>query len=95
MLVEDESAEESDGIPDEIHVATTALRILYRSIRLEHICDTTVSTGDSEFSENHERTTSKSVFRELSDSEEELRDACCKSITAYILSRPLNVVPQE
>jgi len=75
-------------LPMNIQVATMALRLIHRSMRLEHFCDSTESGGNHEWEDRREEdVNSRSICRPLSPAEAELRDVCCRVISEFV-SKP-------
>jgi hypothetical protein len=89
QLEEEESGQEEgveSPIPPYVNVALTALRLLHRSLKLEHKSDSEQSSeGEGEFgkvtnaSEKH-----ASTCRKLTKDEESLRSGCCLAISSYL-----------
>ena len=80
---------EMPEIPMNVQVATMALRLIHRSLKLEHFCDSTESGGKHEWEgQREEDVNSRSVCRPLAPAEAELRDACCRAISEFVSGPP-------
>lgn len=87
---EAEYEEPQNELPMNIQVATMALRLIHRSMRLEHFCDSSESGGNNDWEDKREEDiNSRSVCRPLSVAEAELRDACCRVLSGFVSGHPV------
>lgn len=80
-----ESEDVQQELPMNIQVATMTLRLIHRSMKLEHFCDSTESGGNHDWEDKREEDiNSRSICRPLSAAEAELRDVCCRVLSEFV-----------
>lgn len=80
---EQQQEEQYAEVPAEVEVAISAMRTIYRSMRMEHWTKSDESVGDLE--ESTIKTEQTIKCRELSFKEEQLRDVCCDALIEYLV----------
>lgn len=80
---EQQQEEQYAEVPAEVEVAISAMRTIYRSMRMEHWTKSDESVGDLE--ESTIKTEQTIKCRELSFKEEQLRDVCCDALIEYLI----------
>ena len=82
--------EDALEIPPYVNVAVSCLRLIHRSLRLEHT-SVTRRSGSEDYGSGVEDTENHTTkCRRLTTDETRLRQECCESIVSYLASSRIN-----
>jgi len=87
--IEDEGLANPNSCPQHVRQAIDALKVIYRSMRMEHTSTSKrVKSPDGTWEEASEEHTSKARCRSLRKTEADAIDACCRAIANFVSEVP-------